>query len=85
MGHGIFVLVQKDSNAKKESFCCTEPYKLFTKFTTRNRKRKKENQSFFIETILCFPELSVRANKLNIKKKFKEGWKGEYSNKTMSF
>jgi hypothetical protein len=25
MGHWIFVLVQKDSNAKKESFCCTEP------------------------------------------------------------
>jgi len=25
MGHGIFVLVQKDSIAKKESFSCTEP------------------------------------------------------------
>jgi hypothetical protein len=24
-GHGISVLVQKDSNAKKESFCCPEP------------------------------------------------------------
>jgi len=23
--HGIFVLVQKDSNAKKESYCCPEP------------------------------------------------------------
>ena len=31
--------------------------RLFTKFTTRNRKIKKEyNQSFFIATILCFPE-----------------------------
>jgi hypothetical protein len=25
MSHWIFVLVQKDSNAKTESFCCTEP------------------------------------------------------------
>jgi hypothetical protein len=36
MIHGIFFLVQKESNAKKESFCCTEPYRLFAKFTTQN-------------------------------------------------
>jgi hypothetical protein len=48
MSHWIFVLVQKDSNAKKKSICCTEPYSSLTKFTTQNRKSKKENQSFFI-------------------------------------
>ncbi len=26
------------------------------KFTTQNRKSKKENQSFFLDTILYFPE-----------------------------
>jgi hypothetical protein len=31
-----FVLVQKESNAKKESYCCSEPQRLFTKFTTKN-------------------------------------------------
>jgi hypothetical protein len=56
MERWIFVLVQEDSNVKKESFCCTEPERLFTKFTTQNRKSKKENPSFFIATILCFPE-----------------------------
>jgi len=55
----IFVLVQKDSNAKKESFCCTEPSRLFTKFTTQNRKSKNEHQSFFVATILCFPEIAL--------------------------
>jgi len=45
----IFVLVQEDSNAKKESYCCTEPSRLFTKFTTQKKKSKKEikNFSFF--------------------------------------
>ena len=52
----IFVLVQKDSNAKKEIYCSAEPQRLFTKFTTQKRKRKKENASFFIATILCFPD-----------------------------
>ena len=56
MSHWIFVLVQKDSNVKKESFCCTEPSRLFTKFTTQNRTSKKRKSKFFIATILCFPE-----------------------------
>ena len=30
MIHGIFVLVQEDNNAKKESYCCTEPSRMFT-------------------------------------------------------
>jgi hypothetical protein len=34
MNHEIFVLVQKDSNAKKERLC--------TKFTTQNKKAKKK-------------------------------------------
>ena len=37
----FFVLVQKDSNPKKESFYWTEPYRFLTKFTTQNRKKKK--------------------------------------------
>ena len=41
---------------KKKSYCCKGPQRLFTKFTTQKRKIKKENQSFFITTILCFPE-----------------------------
>jgi hypothetical protein len=36
MEHWIFVLVQKGSNAKKESYCCTEPEKDWAKFTTQN-------------------------------------------------
>jgi len=52
MGLGIFVLVQKDSNDKKESFSYTDPKRLLTKFTTRNRKNKKENQSF-VSRQLC--------------------------------
>jgi hypothetical protein len=59
----IFVLVQKDSNAKKESFCCTQPYRLVTKYTTHNRKSKKESQSFFISTIFWFPELTLLKSK----------------------
>jgi hypothetical protein len=40
----------------KRKFCCTEPDRLLTKFTTQNQKNKKENQSFFIVTILYIPE-----------------------------
>jgi hypothetical protein len=47
--HWIFVMVQKDSNAKKEGYCCMEPERLFTKFTTLNKKSKKENRSFFFK------------------------------------
>jgi hypothetical protein len=55
MGLGIFVLVQKDCNAKKASFAA-RTLKDSLPFTTRNRKSKKEIQSVFITTILCFPE-----------------------------
>ncbi len=33
--------------------------RLLTKLTTQNRRSKKDNQSFFIVTILCFPEKSA--------------------------
>ncbi len=46
MSHWIFVLVPKDSNAKKEIYCSEEPWRLITKFTTQKRKSKKENASF---------------------------------------
>jgi hypothetical protein len=61
MVDGILFLVQKGSNAKKESFCCTEPERLFTKFTTQNRKATKRKSKFFISTILCFPEGSQKS------------------------
>jgi hypothetical protein len=41
---------------------------LFTKFTTRNRKNKQENQSFFIETILT--------GKMDVKPKDEDGVNG---------
>jgi len=56
MIHGIFILVQKESNTKKESFCCAEPERLFTKFTTQNKKEQKKKSKLLISTILCFPE-----------------------------
>jgi hypothetical protein len=33
-GHGLWFWYLKDSNVKKESFYCTEPQRLLTKFTT---------------------------------------------------
>ena len=44
MDYWILVLVQKDSNVKRESYCCTELERLFTKFITENKEIIKENQ-----------------------------------------
>jgi len=52
--HGTFVLVQKGSIAKKESYCCMEPQKM----TTQNNEKQKKKIKFLISTILCFPDLS---------------------------
>ena len=51
---GIFVLVQNNSNAKKESYCCTGNLIDCTKFTTTNEDSKKMY-------LLCFvlPEKSL--------------------------
>ena len=59
----ILVLIQKGSNAKKESNWCAEPKRLYTNFSNENKERKRENQSFFIATILCFPDLTIDASK----------------------
>jgi len=43
----IFVLVQKDSNAKKEIYCCTEPKKIGPHLPlTQNNENKKRKSSF---------------------------------------
>jgi hypothetical protein len=48
---GIFVLLQKDSNAKKESYYCAEPFKeclpslpLKTRKSKRKEKKRKEKE-----------------------------------------
>jgi uncharacterized ion transporter superfamily protein YfcC len=51
----IFVLVQKVSNTKKESYYYTEPKKDWTKFTTQKNENQKRKSSFFIATIMFFP------------------------------
>jgi hypothetical protein len=53
----IVVLVQqkKGSDAKEESYCCTEPLKDWTKFTTHNNEKQKRN-SVFSSRQFCFPE-----------------------------
>jgi hypothetical protein len=51
---GIFT--KKPVMPKKKVFVPWNLKDCFTKFTTQNRKSKKENRSFFIATILCFPD-----------------------------
>jgi hypothetical protein len=41
----------------KRKFLLHGTLKTFSKFTTQTSKSKKENQSFFRATILCFPDL----------------------------
>jgi hypothetical protein len=41
------LLVQKDSNVKKEIYSYTEPSRMCTKFTTQTKKIRKENVKFF--------------------------------------
>jgi len=55
MSDRIFVLVQTGSNAKKKVIAARK-LKDWTKFTTQNKENKKENQVFFIATILSFPD-----------------------------
>jgi hypothetical protein len=47
------------STIVKRKFLLHWTLKTLTKFTTQTRKSKKENPSFLMETILCFPEWSV--------------------------
>jgi hypothetical protein len=42
----VFVLVQKGSNAKEESYCCTEPDKIGPSLPLKTMKSKKEHQVF---------------------------------------
>ncbi len=49
---GILVLVQKDSNAKNESFCFHGTLKIVTKFTTQNKIEQKRKSKFFYISIV---------------------------------
>jgi hypothetical protein len=55
MSLGFSFRYKKASNATKKLFV-HGTLKIVTKFTTQTRRSQKENQSFFIATILCFPE-----------------------------
>jgi len=52
---GIFVLVQKGNNAKKQVIPARN-LKDGTKFTTQYNEKQKRKSSLVIATILCFPE-----------------------------
>jgi hypothetical protein len=49
MMHWVFVLVQKDSNAQKESYSCTEPQRFYVYqvFTTQKEEKQKRKSQFF--------------------------------------
>jgi hypothetical protein len=49
--HGIFIVVQKESNSKEESFSSTEPDRLITKFTTQIKKVTKLKIKVFLRKI----------------------------------
>ncbi len=53
--HGIFVLVKEDSNVKKESCCCTEPWKCLPSLPLKTRKQKQKIKVFHegSSTVLC--------------------------------
>jgi hypothetical protein len=46
MIHVILLWYKKGSNAKKESYCCTEPQKIAPSLPLKIMKSKKENQAF---------------------------------------
>jgi hypothetical protein len=55
--HRNFVLVQTNSNDNKESYCCTEPSRLLTKFTTevlKTEKQKRKSKLFLSGLFLPF-------------------------------
>jgi hypothetical protein len=57
VGVGLSFWYKKASNVKKRKFLLHGTLKTLSKFTTQTSKSKKENQSFFSATILCFPDL----------------------------
>jgi len=59
MIHVILLQYKKDSNAQKESYCCTEPSKIAQSLPLKTMKSKKEKSSFLLSTILFFPEKSL--------------------------
>jgi hypothetical protein len=56
MIHGIFVLAQKESNAKKESYF-DGTSKIDHQICHSKQEKQKSISKFFYPTILCFPDL----------------------------